>query len=85
MTSVEALQHIAARAASLESVQVPLELQLPIRSLLSRLTDLPPGTMDVAEKTSVMQLVIPTQNTEAAARLMGRLSIVWSSIIINSI
>ena len=76
MTSVEALQHIAVRAASLESAQVLLELQLPIRSLLSRLTDLPPGTMDVAEKTSVMQLVIPTQSTEAAARLMGTLSIV---------
>ena len=85
MTSVEALQHIAVRAASLESAQVLLELQLPIRSLLSRLTDLPPGTMDVAEKTSVMQLVIPTQSTEAAVRLMGRLSIVWCSIIINSI
>ncbi len=85
MTSVEALQHIAVRAASLESAQVPLELQLPIRSLLSRLTDLPPGTMDVVEKTSVMQLVIPTQSTEAAARLMGTLSIVRCSMIINSI
>lgn len=85
MTSVEALQHIAARAASLASAQVPLELQLPIRSLLSRLMDLPPGTMDVAEKTLEMRHVIPTQSTEAAARLMGRLFIVWCSIIIDSI